>query len=148
MDGGPATGGCAGLWCRWLPLLLPLARLQKPAVCGCLDRPVLLPRSALQLMAVGGNGKARQFFKQHGWDEIGSDKIEGKVGHTAAGPCAAAGCMGCCCIRRVRALTCAMLTTTEDPAASPLQYTSRAAQLYKAQLDKEVAKLAAASSNG
>jgi ADP-ribosylation factor GTPase-activating protein 2/3 len=32
-----------------------------------------------QLMAVGGNHKARQFFKQHGWDETGSDKIEGKV---------------------------------------------------------------------
>jgi ADP-ribosylation factor GTPase-activating protein 2/3 len=30
-------------------------------------------------MAVGGNHKARQFFKQHGWDETGSDKIEGKV---------------------------------------------------------------------
>jgi hypothetical protein len=32
-----------------------------------------------QLMAVGGNHKARQFFNQHGWDETGSDKIEGKV---------------------------------------------------------------------
>eukprot|EP00878_Enallax_costatus_P024563 GHUV01026218.1.p1 GENE.GHUV01026218.1~~GHUV01026218.1.p1 ORF type:complete len:178 (+),score=56.98 GHUV01026218.1:84-617(+) len=53
----------------------------------------------LRLMSVGGNHKARQFFKQHGWDEVGSDKIEGK-------------------------------------------YTSRAAQLYRQQLEKEAAKLA------
>lgn len=56
----------------------------------------------LQLMAVGGNQRAKQFFKQHGWYEQGADKIEQK-------------------------------------------YTSRAAQLYKTTLEKEVAKLAAAS---
>lgn len=34
----------------------------------------------LRVMAVGGNQRARTFFKQHGWDETGSDKIEAKVG--------------------------------------------------------------------
>jgi ADP-ribosylation factor GTPase-activating protein 2/3 len=53
----------------------------------------------LRLMAVGGNQRARTFFKQHGWDEVGSDKIEAK-------------------------------------------YTSRAAQLYRKQLEKDAAKLA------
>mmetsp|Transcript_618 Transcript_618/g.1440 ORF Transcript_618/g.1440 Transcript_618/m.1440 type:complete len:404 (+) Transcript_618:168-1379(+) len=51
----------------------------------------------LQIMAVGGNQRARTFFKQHGWDEVGSDKIEAK-------------------------------------------YSSRAAQLYKKQLEKDVAQ--------
>ena len=48
-------------------------------------------------MSVGGNQRGRSFFKQHGWDEIGSDKIEAK-------------------------------------------YTSRAAQLYRKQLEKDVVK--------
>ncbi|MEW5300194.1 MAG: hypothetical protein WDW38_003034 [Sanguina aurantia] len=52
----------------------------------------------LKLFMVGGNQRGRQFFKQHGWDDIGSDKIEGK-------------------------------------------YTSRAAQLYRAMLEKEAAKI-------
>lgn len=38
----------------------------------------------LQLMAVGGNQRARNFFKQHGWDEQGSDKIAGKYTSRAA----------------------------------------------------------------
>lgn len=33
----------------------------------------------LQTMAASGNSRARQFFKQHGWMETGSDKIEAKV---------------------------------------------------------------------
>ncbi|KXZ44602.1 hypothetical protein GPECTOR_65g220 [Gonium pectorale] len=48
-------------------------------------------------MAAGGNLRGRQFFKQHGWDDVGSDKIEAK-------------------------------------------YTSRAAQLYRALLEKEAQK--------
>lgn len=59
----------------------------------------------LRLMAVGGNHRARNFFKQHGWDEIGSDKIEAK-------------------------------------------YTSRAAQLYRKQLEKDAAKLGAGAVPG
>lgn len=39
---------------------------------------------ATQLMAVGGNGRARAFFKQHGWDELGADKIEQKYTSRAA----------------------------------------------------------------
>ena len=36
-----------------------------------------------QTMMVGGNQRGRQFFKQHGWYELGADKIEAKVCHTA-----------------------------------------------------------------
>jgi ADP-ribosylation factor GTPase-activating protein 2/3 len=32
----------------------------------------------LKIMAVGGNGRARAFFRQHGWTDSGSDKIADK----------------------------------------------------------------------
>jgi ADP-ribosylation factor GTPase-activating protein 2/3 len=35
-------------------------------------------------MALGGNGRARTFFKQHGWDASGADKIEAKYTSRAA----------------------------------------------------------------
>lgn len=38
----------------------------------------------LRLMAVGGNGRARQFFRQHGWQEGGADKIADKYQSRAA----------------------------------------------------------------
>lgn len=38
----------------------------------------------LKVMAVGGNQRARQFFKQHGWEDVGSDKIEAKYTSRAA----------------------------------------------------------------
>jgi ADP-ribosylation factor GTPase-activating protein 2/3 len=33
---------------------------------------------------LGGNQRARQFFKQHGWYELGADKIEAKYTSRAA----------------------------------------------------------------
>jgi len=56
-------------------------------------------------MNAGGNQRARAFFKQHGWDEIGSDKVEAK-------------------------------------------YTSRAAQLYRKQLEKDAAKAMTEAAEG
>jgi len=38
----------------------------------------------LKIMSVGGNLRAREFFKQHGWDETGADKIEPKYTSRAA----------------------------------------------------------------
>jgi len=38
----------------------------------------------LRLMSIGGNGRARTFFKQHGWDGSGADKIEAKYTSRAA----------------------------------------------------------------
>eukprot|EP00798_Chlamydomonas_sp_ICE-L_P015631 gene15631-21737_t len=56
----------------------------------------------LKIMAIGGNGRARTFFRQHGWEDDGADKIGTK-------------------------------------------YTSRAAQLYKALLEKEANKMSLAA---
>lgn len=38
----------------------------------------------LKLMATGGNARARKFFKDHGWAELGSDKIDAKYSSRAA----------------------------------------------------------------
>ncbi|CAG9462551.1 unnamed protein product [Pedinophyceae sp. YPF-701] len=38
----------------------------------------------LQVMLAGGNARARQYFKDHGWDEVGSDKITAKYNSRAA----------------------------------------------------------------
>lgn len=43
------------------------------------------PSSSLQLMAAGGNGRARAFFKQHGWDGTGADKVAAKYTSRGAG---------------------------------------------------------------
>lgn len=67
-------------------------------------------------MSLGGNQRAKQFFKQHGWYEQGADKIEQKV--------------------------CTAMAARQAPT-HPSQYTSRAAQLYKQTLEKEANKLAA-----
>lgn len=122
-------------------------------------------------MAVGGNHKARQFFKQHGWDETGSDKIESKVGIMRLQGPPVALCVQVfhdrvcfsqlpCCIHIPYSYCAVLLSYGAARAASsqcqthanslcmlvipPKQYTSRAAQLYRAQLEKEAAKLAGA----
>lgn len=110
-------------------------------------------------MMVGSNQRARQFFKQHGWYELGADKIEAKV-----------------CTQRVLIASILCLRSTiliaafhqtacssfprglgyggyegELSSGTPglhahasscrSQYTSRAAQLYKSTLEKDVKKL-------
>lgn len=34
------------------------------------------------MMTTGGNARGRAFFKDHGWDELGTDKITTKVRST------------------------------------------------------------------
>lgn len=89
----------------------------------------------LQTAMLGGNQRARQFFKQHGWYELGADKIEAKVGSTGSQKhhildvrwCIA---MGARYPRSPRLI-----------APWVAQYTSRAAQLYKTALEKDLAKV-------
>ena len=79
-------------------------------------------KEQLKLMSVGGNARARTFFKEHGWDELGADKIP----HKARAPGSAA------CIP----------AAAESDLFLCLQYQSRAAEMYRAQLVKDVAKAA------
>ena len=45
-----------------------------------------LEKSVVQGMQLGGNQRARKYFKQHGWDGLGADKIEQKVNNTQTRP--------------------------------------------------------------
>lgn len=83
-------------------------------------------------MSVGGNGRARQFFKQHGWSELGSDKIEQKV------------CSEIHAGQETVSFVCGNIgvhAQESSAAVCPAQYTSRAAQLYRQQLEKDATKL-------
>ena len=142
--------------------------------------------NALQIAAVGGNQRGRTFFKQHGWTELGSDKIEQKVTHVIIlqitsvrliNPLQSILCnlqsfsptpLSTCCsdnIHHAICCTCPVAhvslqikwdTTVNNfwcydksPQVTQLlfclQYTSRAAQQYKQQLEKDVAKFDSAA---
>lgn len=117
-------------------------------------------------MAVGGNQRARTFFKQHGWDEVRllSAAAVCCALAWALEPCTAAAaalgarlaklCGGhaptsqpgraCCCANGMGALPCLLPQVGSDKIEA--KYTSRAAQLYRKQLEKDAGKLAGVSS--
>ena len=67
---------CSVRHCAWL---LPSAFAQAVGLAAR-HRVICLICAAPQTAMLGGNQRARQFFKQHGWFELGADKIEAKVG--------------------------------------------------------------------
>lgn len=77
----------------------------------------------LQIMAVGGNGRARQFFKQHGWQDTGADKIEAKYTSRAAA-----------LYRQTLAREAANYESSQAGAASPADVASSVAEQHGASL--------------
>jgi hypothetical protein len=61
-----------------IALLFPSNKL-KTSISVALNVHLYGFKCDLQIAAVGGNQRGRTFFKQHGWTELGSDKIEQKV---------------------------------------------------------------------
>jgi hypothetical protein len=84
MDGGPA----AGEDCHHRLTATCADNCAAPAGAAQSSTPVVevcIRRLLLQQLAMlGGNQRARQFFKQHGWYELGADKIEAKYTSRAA----------------------------------------------------------------
>jgi hypothetical protein len=66
----------------WRGVALPDAAVKRPTLCSQSKQNQCdtLSLRRVQTMALGGNQRGRQFFKQHGWYELGADKIEAKVG--------------------------------------------------------------------
>lgn len=105
-------------------------------------------------MAVGGNHRARNFFKQHGWDEVRQPTLCRAGRDASAGRCRrcrrvappqpppTAGCAPppCTDLAPARRRACTQVGSDKIEA----KYTSRAAQLYRKQLEKDAAKLAGA----
>lgn len=123
----------------------------------------------LRLMAVGGNQRARTFFKQHGWDEVRAGRaVRHRSCWTPHGwreaaalplllpspkllppPCRTSfAWQACSSVARKHsgAYTCLLACpphTAPQVGSDKIEakYTSRAAQLYRKQLEKDAAKL-------